>query len=288
MRLIHLLIIGVLVLAAGLLVHAPAAVLYGWTLGARNDEPLRLHGIDGELFAGKAAQVSYANRAVASDLRWTLRPGALALGRAAFHVRSSGAPLLFDGVVAAGLGGTRITGLKASGDLRTLAALAGQSFVPVSGQAGLDLDHLLLKDQWPQAAEGRVQVLGLSWALGQPVVLGDFQAELRSEDGNVQAAITTLSGVVDVLGDARLNNDRSYAVDLRLRPRADAPPMVRNLLQALGPADAEGYHRLRQGAAGLPAPASERFPVPAAAPQPPPATSPTTPPVERHHMMPAT
>jgi general secretion pathway protein N len=284
MKPIHLLIVGILVLLTGLLIHAPAAVVYAWTLGARTDLPVRVHGIRGQLFAGSAAQLSYGNRPIASDLHWKLRPASLLLGRAAFHVRSGGAPLLFDGVLASGLGGTRVSGLKASGELRALAALAGQSFIPVNGQAGIDLDHLLLKDQWPHAAEGRIQLLSLSWALGQPVVLGDFEAQLRSEDGNIIAAVTTLSGVVDVLGDARLNTDRSYAVDLRLRPRTDAPPMLINMLQSLGPADSEGYHRLRQGA-GLVAPVVTPAPTPQ---QPGPGTAPSPKPTAqpRHHMMP--
>jgi general secretion pathway protein N len=279
----HLLLVGVLVLLIGLLVHAPVAVLYGWTQGARSDVPLRVHGIGGRPFSGTAAQIVLGNRVLASDLQWTLQPGALALGRAAFRVRSGGGPLLLDGMVASGPGGTRITGLRANAELRTLAALAGQNFIPVSGQAGIDLGHLLLRKRWPHAAEGRVQLLGLSWVLGQPVPLGDFEARIEGADGNLQATVTTLSGVVDVSGDARLNADRSYAIDLRLRARPDAPPMLRNMLQSLGPADAEGYHRLRQSAA-LPggqvppavSPGSGETSAPAATPK-----------VEQgHHMMP--
>jgi general secretion pathway protein N len=283
MKPVYLLIVGVVVLLIGLLVHAPAAVLYAWTLGTRTDLPVRIHGIDGGLFSGTAAQIRFGDRVLANDLQWTLQPGALVRGRAALHLRSGGAPLLFDGLMASGLGGTRITALKASAELRALAALAGQSFIPMNGQAGIDLDHLLLKEQWPHAAEGRVRLLGLSWTLGQPVALGDFEARVEGSDGNIRATVTTLAGVVDVTGDAQLNADRSYAVDLRLRARADAPPMLRNMLQSLGPADAEGYHRLRQGAA-LPG----AQPRPAANPGAGAASAPaTTPNVEpKHHMMP--
>lgn len=267
--------VGLLVLILGLLVHAPAAVLYGWTLGARTESPLRLYGVDGGLFSGSAAQIRVSNRVLANDLRWTLRPAALARGRVVFHVRSGGAPLLFDGIVTSDLGGMRVTELKASADLRTLATLAGQTLVPVSGQVGLDLGHLQMKDQWPYAAEGRLQLLGLSWALGQPAMLGDFEAQLQGENGTVQATVTTLSGVIDVMGEAQLNPDRSYVIDLRLRPSADAPPMLRNMLQSLGPADAEGYHRLRHAARAT-TPASAQDTTPSRAP-PPGLSSPTPP-----------
>ena len=50
-------------------------------------------------------------------------------------------------------------------------------------------------------------------------------------------------------GVARQRHDRSHDIDLRMRPRADAPPIIRNpSLNGLGQPDANGwYHLKRQG-----------------------------------------
>lgn len=246
MKLRYLLAAALASFVLGLVVHAPAASLYAWIAG--DGGPLRLHGIDGGLLSGTADQLARGNQTIVSDLRWRLVPADLLLGRASYALASSGAPLLLDGVVGIGLGGAvHVRKTRASGELRALAGIAGLPFVPVNGDVGLELDALTLIDRWPRSARGRVQVLGLSWALGrEPVVLGDFEAQIEDGTDGIVARVGTLEGVIEVRGTAQLAEDGSYDVDLQLRPTDAAPPMVANLLRSLGPADANGYHRLRR------------------------------------------
>ncbi len=246
MKLRHLLIAAALVFVCGLVLHTPAAVIYGWT-HSDPATPLRLYGVEGTLVSGRAAQVAHSSQPLLAGLRWTLKPWSLLLGRASYQLTADGPPLLLDGIVASGLGGTRIGDLKASGDLRAVAAAAGQPFVPVSGQVGVDLQRLRLRDRWPSEAEGQLRVIGLKWALArEPVALGDYAADVRTDNGELVALISTLAGVVDVNGDARLKPDRSYELTLQLRPRPEAPAMVTNLLRSIGAPDAQGYYRLRR------------------------------------------
>lgn len=243
----HLLIVAVVTFVVGLLVQAPAAIVYGWTLARQDDAPLRLFGVEGSVFSGSAVQVARGNQTVASELHWTLRPWTLLLGRASYRLSTTSAPVLLDGEVGVGLGGTRVSELKASGELRALAAAAGQSFVPMAGQIGLNLQQLRLHDGWPSEVEGQLRVVGLSWALArEPIALGDYQAEMRTENKDLVALISTLSGVLDVNGDVRLKPGRSYELSLQLRPRPQAPPTVVNLLRSLGAPDPQGYYRLRR------------------------------------------
>lgn len=87
--------------------------------------------------------------------------------------------------------------------------------------------------------------------------LGDYELRLSTEDGEIVAAVTTLAGVLEASGGGRMKPDRSYELSLQLRPRADAPPLVANLLRQLGRPDAQGYYRLqRSGQAGAPAAAA--------------------------------
>jgi general secretion pathway protein N len=232
-------------------VQTPAATLYGWI--ATPALPVQLYGIEGSVFSGRAQRATRGTQPLLDGLSWRLQPWTLPLGRATYRVRTDKPPLLVDGKVAVGLGGPRISDLKGNTELRTLAAAAGQAFVPLAGQVGLELRQLRLRDGWPAAAAGRLQLIGLSWALGrEPVPLGDYQVRLGTEDGGeIVAQVATLAGVLEADGGARLKADRSYELSLRLRPRADAPPLVANLLQQLGRPDAQGYYLLQQsGRAG--------------------------------------
>ena len=97
-------------------------------------------------------------------------------------------------------------------------------------------------------------VRGLGWKLGrESVLLGDYAATLDNETGGVKAEIATLSGVLEISGKARLGDDRSYEVDLQMRPKPNAPPMVPNLVRTLGAPDSQGwYHVRRRGQLGPP------------------------------------
>lgn len=246
------LLLGLLVFVIGLVVYAPAATLYGWTRPAADapPSPVALSGVSGTLFDGQAAAINLQNRPLLSNLSWSLQPAKLLLGRLAYHLTTNPVgsdALLLDGRVGVGIGGTRISDLKLNGGIRSLMAAAGQPFVPVNGQAALNLEHLRLRNGWPSDAAGELQVVGLAWTLARdPVPLGDYAATLSRDKDDLVALIRTVSGPLELNGDARARPDRSYELHLQLKPKPDAPAMVLNLVRSLGQPDAQGYYHIRQ------------------------------------------
>ncbi|HEY1076117.1 MAG TPA: type II secretion system protein N [Fontimonas sp.] len=252
----HLIIAGILTFVVGLLVQAPAALLYAW-IAPKAGLPVNVLGVDGTLTQGRATQIRFGNQVLVADIDWTLRPLGLLLGRLSYQLHSGTPPLLIDGKVSQGLTGTAFSPLVANGELRTLAAAAGQNFIPVNGVINLDLSSLQLRKDWPVAAEGTLQLNNLEWTLGkQPAPLGSYQAVLTTEDDQIVARISSLAGSVDISGEARAKPDRSYAYALKLKPKPDAPPMIANLMKQLGTPDAQGYYSLRNSV-DAPPPAAE-------------------------------
>ncbi len=267
----HLLLIGVAVFLFALIVHTPITAIYGWTIAKQAGLPVKLYGIEGSPFSGHATQINYGTQIAARNIRWTFAPAELLRARIGYHVSADGSPLLLDGKLSTGLGGSRLTDAKASGELRVLAALAGQAFVPVNGQLGAGLEELVLRNGWPVSANGQVQLLGLAWTLGRdPVPFGDYEARIERDGDDIVARVSTLRGVVEVGGEARVMPDRRYNVNMKLRPRGDAPPLINNLLSQLGRPDADGFYRLTSGAT-IQAPASGEQPINPVQQQPTPA-----------------
>jgi general secretion pathway protein N len=249
-----LLIAGLLVLAAALLLQAPAASLYAW-LRPSDPPPLELYGVEGTLASGRIDGVVRQGRAQLADLRWQLRPAALLLGRLAFQVSTGRDPILLNGQLALAPGGRlRLSGFQAQAALRPLLASVGYLFVPVDGQAAVDLSRLVMRGSQLQHAEGRVDLQGLAWVLGPtPTPLGDYRADVSTEDEIVIARLASVAGPLDASGEARLQPDMSYELQLQLRPKAGAPPMLGNMLRQLGAPDAQGYYRVqRQGSLAPP------------------------------------
>ncbi len=251
----YLILAGALSFVVGILVQAPAALLYAW-LAPKLEAPVQLLGITGTLTRGAVTQIRQNNQLVAADVDWTLRPLSLLLAQLRYQLQSDKAPLMFTGEVSQGISGTSLRQVNANSELRALAAAADQAFVPVNGTASLDLAELKLRDGWPVTAEGLVRLGGVAWTLGkEPVSLGDFQAQLRTEDDQIIAQISTTGGNVEVNGEARLRNDRSYDYALKLKSKADAPPMIANLMRQLGNPDGQGYYTLeKRGSAPQPEP----------------------------------
>ncbi len=250
-----LILAGALVLVLALLFKAPAALVYGLLLPKDRALPVQLYGVDGSLLDGSVAGVVLNGRTLLADLRWTLNPLALLAGRASLTLSTGKEPILLDGAVSRSvLGSTRVSDLRLNSALRPLAAAIGYPFIPVDGQIGLELTSLSATGTRITAAEGNAQLVGLVWALGaNPAPLGDFRADLANEGDDIVARLASVSGPLELTGEARLLPDQSYTTDIRIKPKPEAPPIVQNMLRQLGQPDPQGFYQLRRSGSLQPA-----------------------------------
>src|SRR3546814_19808568 len=80
----------------------------------------------------------------------------------------------------------------------------GQPFAPIDGQANLELTRFKMIGDWPSDIEGSLRIQGLAWTLARdPVVLGDYQADIKPDGNDLLALVHTIGGSLDVNGDAR-------------------------------------------------------------------------------------
>lgn len=240
----HLVIIGVLVFAVSLLLSAPIALLQARLLPPTG--ATQLSGLDGTLSEGHAASLLRNGRGVASNLHWQFRPLSLLLGRATFRIDGSGENT-FDGKISQLIGGAiNLDAVRAAGPLKNLLALTGDVAVPVDGRFGLMLDHAQIRKGFLTRAEGELHIDALRWTLAkEPPLLGDFLAKISTEKGVVIAKLEPSSGPLDVGGEVRLLADRNFEIDVRVKPKPTAEPLVQNLVRSLGQPDTEGWFHVR-------------------------------------------
>ena len=104
----YMVLAGVLTFVAGVIVQAPAALIYGW-LAPKAGLPVQLRGVGGTLTQGKSEQLRYDGKIAATDVEWTLQPLGLLLAQLRYQLHSAKPPLIIDGVVSSGLGGVALT-----------------------------------------------------------------------------------------------------------------------------------------------------------------------------------
>ena len=254
MKIRTLILIGGLVFAWTLLVHAPIAVLYGWF--APKATPVQLYGLDGSLDEGRVQSLSLNGRPLLQKLNWTFQPWWLPLLRASFHIEGGGADLNLKGRAAFVIGGINLSSAQGSGSVKGIAGLAGFPFLPADGLARFDIASLKLRKGFPTDVDGTAELHNLSFALGpNPMALGDFKAVLStvrattgtSTPDGIKVVLSTIGGPLDVSGEAHLQGDRSYDYDLQIKAKDGADPNLRNMIGAggLGQPDPNGYYHLR-------------------------------------------
>lgn len=229
-----------------LIANIPAALLYAKF--KPQESPLQLHGLQGPWAAGQLSGISQNGRLLLQDLRWHFKPWWLPLGRATAHVEGGGEIATLQGEVSASVGGAvRLRQFRLAGSVKRLAGLANLSYLPLDGQAGADIDTLVLKKGFVDNLNGKLNLSGLAWTLArEPMLLGDFQFDIVTTPEAVIATASSPSGPLEVDGDARLLPDRSWQLKLRLKPRPGASETLLNYLRSLGTPDPEGYYPLRQ------------------------------------------
>lgn len=253
----HLLIIGILVFLCSAVLQAPAATVYGWLAPDAAHASLQLTGISGTVCKGRAAQLSLGGQPAIGNMGWQFQPLQLLLGRASLRLSGGDQGTLLDGTVFALPSGTVVVSdFRLNGPVKALLTALGQAFVPVEGTAAIDLSELRLRQAWPQSAAGSLTIRGLAWKLGRdPVPLGDFEALFENETGGIRATLRSLDGALELQGEGSVGQDRRYAMELRMKPKPDAPPLVNNLVKNLGAPDRQGWYRLLRNGE-VPAPES--------------------------------
>ncbi len=239
-------IIGVVVFVITALTHMPAALLYGWL--KPHLAGIEIFGIDGRVGQGRAMGFSMNGRPVTEQLQWQLQPWWLPLGNFAAHIEGSGAAELSGGARTAPGGRLRLSHFSVHGTVEALAGAVGMPLVPVIGIADLKLAKLGIAHGVPVSVEGTLDVQGLTWKFAaNPIPLGNFRATATTDKDVVIAKIQSTGGPIDANGEMRVTpKDKTYDLDLKVRPKPEADSALRDLLQQIGPPDPQGNFLIRQ------------------------------------------
>lgn len=243
----QLVLLGTASFLAGLLMLAPVATLKGWFTPKDKPQAVQMFGLQGTLAQGSLSGLQVNNRPALGDLRWNLQPLWLLLGRMSFHVEGGEQMTVNGSVSFSPLGTLRLRNFIAAGSVKPVLAAVGQGFLPVDGQARLDLKGLKLRKGALQDVDGVIEMQSLAWTLArEPIVLGDYRAELSTENNQHLVKIESVSGPLELSGNGKLGEDKVYEFEIKLKPKPEASPMLRNLVNSAGQPDTQGYYLIRK------------------------------------------
>ena len=249
-----------LTLFLGLVVNLPAAQLQGW-LSSEGD-PVVLYRVSGTFREGSASALDWGPMRL-NNPEWRLNPWALLRGCISHDITANGDLGPLELTIERGLTG-RLTISNARGNL-PLDALIKAARIPappMQGALQMDIQELQMAGNQLRHIEGSLVARGLTWSLLRPpLLLGNYEILLSSDDDGMRADIADKSAELEVKGQATLADDGAYQLDLRLRPAETADNRIDNLLRPLGAPEGGGWYRIRQNGSIAP-PSSPTAPPP--------------------------
>jgi general secretion pathway protein N len=223
----------------------PAGTAYAWLA----PQGVNLTGLEGTLWSGRAAAGTVGDLAL-RDIRWTLRPLRLLLGRLAATVEAR----LSDGFVSANVSASpssvALSDVRASTSLATLRGMLPLS--GVRGDASVSLDELELAGGAVTKVLGELRLAKLEVAPFVPtgsrelLPIGNYTVSfIEAQNAGVNATFVDSGGPLEVTGTLELDAARAYTLDGFIKPRPDASQtLVDGLAIVTAEPDAEGRRRL--------------------------------------------
>lgn len=234
-----LFLLAVLVAFVSLVMLFPARVAYRWAAPTA----IAMSGIHGTVWRGKADALA-AGGLVMQEVHWKFRPLRLLTGAMSYRVDGAFQSGFLQGHVALGIGGDlTVSELRATVPLAPFAQTLRVS--GLKGEASARFGRVVIRDGFPIAAKGVVDVNNLVAPKLSRESIGGYRAEFFTQDDGISASIEDTDGVLDLAGSLRLNSDRSYQFIGQILPKPQTPASVRQQIQYLGNPNERGQYELR-------------------------------------------
>lgn len=238
--------VGIAIFVVSAVLWAPADRLFALARDAGVSK-LDATGLHGTLVAG-GADAADIYGVTLYHVRWRFQPSALLSGHLGLRISAN----TDNGHLAtiaevAPLGETVLRDVRLSAPLGDIAPALGLNDLPAQGQISAKLRALRMTGKRLVSARGTVRVGDVKWTLAQPAVsLGAYQATVTPlPHGGVKATLKNLDAAMALAGQLTLDGG-TWTLRARLRPDANAPPHVTQLMTGLGPADSSGWHSIHQ------------------------------------------
>lgn len=236
----RLITFGLLSFLAGVILFFPARVAYQWFA----PPDLTLSGIRGSIWHGSASEAS-AYGIYLRELQWQIHPWQLVTAKLAYGIKSKLASGFVQADIIAGVAGTVVASdVSMSMPLSELQSVLG---VPgLQGSLTAQFSEVRIERGWPVRAQGVIKIARLSVPYLLRDALGDFNAEVFTQDTAIVASLEDIDAVIDLAGSLQLSNDRSYRLLGKVGETQNTPAALQQLLSAsLGAPDARRQHEFR-------------------------------------------
>lgn len=245
MKSIRYILFAFVVYVVFLFMTFPANTVYAYWKETMGEEvPFSASQLDGSIWSGKAIEVRVGTKQVKS-VSWQFHPFKLFLGRVEL-----GWEFEVDDGYGKGVIGRRLMGdlylndVEAWVPMSEISQMANLQVLRPAGSLSVNMQQISLNQQSLTAAIGNIEWNSAELTLLSAISLGDLQIRFEPADDGVKGVLSDQGGPLQADGLLTLSNDGKYTFTGVFAARDPQQTDLKNALQSLGRAGADGKHKI--------------------------------------------
>jgi len=195
--------------------------------------PVKIYGVSGNLWNGRAQQVMAPGQPAIDNLQWSINPLGLLLARLDTDFNASIKNQNVTGKLSVNaLGQLQGSDIRARIDGAVMQQLLRLPMGELGGVFNFNVRSVELQQTALPILDASLNWKNASLTLMDTVNLGTIDLLITpQDDGRLLASISNKQGDLQLSGDATVDASKNYSIDLRMTPQ---PNTARNIIQSLG------------------------------------------------------
>jgi hypothetical protein len=195
--------------------------------------PVKVYGVSGNLWNGRAQQVIAPGQPPIDNLHWTVNPLGLLLAKLSTDFNASVKNQNITGQVSVNaLGRLQGSDIRARIDGAVMQQLLRLPMGELGGAFNFNVNSVELRQTALPILDASLSWKNARLTLMDTVNLGNIELLITpQDDGQLLASISNKQGDLQLSGDATIDAGKNYTINLRMTPQPDT---ARNIIQSLG------------------------------------------------------
>ena len=205
-------------------------------------------GISGSIWSGKIDHIRLQKQNIRAA-QWDIKPLSLLTGKLSANILSS-----YQSIDATALLDYSLFSKKLSfSDLRSefsasqLQKILELPFAELSGSLHMDMNSIVLQKNKLSQINGQITWNDAKVKVSKPISLGILNFDISTPNaGELSATLSNKQGALSIQGKLKLLANSRYTLDVRLKPRANAPAELTDLLRLVAPKKIQSEHVIQR------------------------------------------
>lgn len=242
MKIKHFLIAAATSYILFLLVYTPASAVI--TILNESLPQVKIEGVGGTIWNGSAQRITYANKPILDDARWSICVWRLITGEACVELNAKYNGNDLHSEIGINVAGTfKVRDLKVSLDAETLGNQLNLPLGKLSGDVFLEIEHVEWASGSVPFTTGIIKWNNAAITFAETIQLGAISIHItESDEYPLTTTINNKGGQLAINGHTNISADGAYTLELRLLPGNNASTNLRKSLGMFANKQSDGNY----------------------------------------------